>query len=139
MGQLGKWTEVSDFFNLPERAADMGWHASAKGHISEILPVPRSEYLALRCSGLRIGRGPTLALPRGRLRIGKQEKRRLSLHTRYGKCLCVRAKLRVVFCYRQDADEGNALVRYLSDQVAHAMELQDRTALTGETYLVVGS
>jgi hypothetical protein len=55
------------------------------------------------------------------------------------KVLCVRAKLRVVFCYRRDAPKGNALVKHLSEQVAHAMELQDRTALTGDTMLVVGS
>jgi hypothetical protein len=55
------------------------------------------------------------------------------------KVLCVRSQLRVVFCYRQDSGEGSRLVRHLAAEVARAMEIPERTALTGETLVVVGS
>jgi hypothetical protein len=55
------------------------------------------------------------------------------------KVLCVRAKLRVLFCYRRDANEASRLVRHLSDEVVRAMEIPERTALGGETLIVVGS
>ena len=55
------------------------------------------------------------------------------------KVLCVRASLRVVFCYRPDSAQGSKLVRHLSDEVARAMEVQERIALSGETIIIVGS
>ena len=55
------------------------------------------------------------------------------------KVLCTRAELRIVFCYRKDAAEGNTLVRHLSEQVAQAMGIQERTRIGGETMLIVGS
>ena len=136
-GQLGKWTEALTSLTC-QTCSDMGWHSSAKGHVSQILPVPRSEYLALdvvafESEGERRWRFPVA--------VFELENRKEDDFVAYSlwKVLCVRAKLRVVFCYRQNAEKGNALVKYLSEQVAHAMELQDRTALTGETILVVGS
>ncbi|MBI4516468.1 MAG: hypothetical protein HY699_11710 [Deltaproteobacteria bacterium] len=55
------------------------------------------------------------------------------------KVLCVRAALRVVFCYRRDATEGVALVRHLTDHVVRPMGIVERSNLGGETLLVVGS
>src|SRR5262249_4992657 len=104
-----------------------GWVASAKGHVSKLLPVTRSEYLVLDVVAFE----SSFELENSR----DDDRVAYSLW----KVLCIRAKLRVVFCYRRDATEGLALVRHLSEQVAHAMELQDRAALTGDTLLVVGS
>ena len=55
------------------------------------------------------------------------------------KVLCVRANLRVVFCYRRNANAGAELVRHLADHVIQSMEIQTRAGLTGETLLIVGS
>ena len=44
-----------------------------------------------------------------------------------------------MFCYRRDAAEGSTLVRHLSEQVALAMGIQERTRIDGETMLIVGS
>ncbi len=137
MGQLGKWTEALTSLTC-QACSDMGWHASAKGHISAILPVPRSEYLALDVVAFESVGERRWRFPVAVFELENSKNDDLVAYSLW-KVLCVRAKLRVLFCYRQDADDGNALVRYLSEQVAHAMELQDRTALTGETYLVVGS
>jgi len=55
------------------------------------------------------------------------------------KVFCIRATLRVVFCYRRDAEEGAELVRHLNEEVVRAMAIAERAALGGETLLVVGS
>jgi hypothetical protein len=103
-----------------------------------LLPIARSEYLGLdvvafEASGDRRWRFPVAVFE---LENGREDDR---VAYSLWKVLCVRASLRVVFCYRRDAAEGSSLVRHLSEQVAHAMEIQDRAALTGETLLVVGS
>jgi hypothetical protein len=136
-GQLGKWTESLTSLTC-QTCAGIDWHAAAKGHVSEILPVPRSEYLSLDVVAFESAGDRRWRFP---VAVFELENRKEDDFVAYSlwKVLCVRAKLRVVFCYRQNAEKGNALVKYLSDQVAHAMELQDRTALTGETLLVVGS
>jgi hypothetical protein len=136
-GQLGRWTEALTSV-VCATCGGLGWEASAKGHISKLLPVPRSEYLVLdvvafEASGERRWRFPVAAFE---LENSTDDDR---VAYSLWKVLCIRAKLRVVFCYRRDANQGNDLVRHLSEQVAHAMELQDRAALTGDTVLVVGS
>jgi hypothetical protein len=55
------------------------------------------------------------------------------------KVLCIRAQLRVVFCYRDDGSKGAKLIRHLSGELVHAMEVSERAALPGETLVVVGS
>ena len=55
------------------------------------------------------------------------------------KVLCVRADLRIVFCYRRSADESSTLIRFLRTEVIQAMALMNRMNLEGETLVVVGS
>ena len=55
------------------------------------------------------------------------------------KVLCVRANLRVVFCYRRSAAEVSALVNFLQNDVIPALGITARMDLTGDTLLVVGS
>jgi hypothetical protein len=55
------------------------------------------------------------------------------------KVLCVRTSLRVVFCYRRDADQGAVLLQKLADQVVRPMGLRDRGDVNGETLVIVGS
>jgi hypothetical protein len=136
-GQLGRWTAALTEVVCAACGAN-GWESSAKGHATTLLPVARSEYLGLDVvaferEGERRWRFPIAAF--------ELENRREDDFVAYSlwKVLCIRAKLRVVFCYRRDAAEGNSLVRHLSEQVAHAMEIQDRAALSGETLLIVGS
>jgi hypothetical protein len=116
----------------------MGWKGAAKGHKSTLLPVPRQEFLGLdvvafESSGQRRWRFPVA--------VFELENSTADDRVAYSlwKVLCVRSQLRVVFCYRQDWSDGSQLVRHLSGEVARAMEISERTALTGETLLVVGS
>lgn len=135
--QLGKWTELLTAV-VVAACQSSGWAAVARGHRSSLLPVPRQEYLSLDVvaferTGNRRWRFPVA--------IFELENGRGDDPVAYSlwKVLCVRAALRVVFCYRPDAAQGSRLVGRLSDEVTRAMELQDRAALSGQTLLVVGS
>jgi hypothetical protein len=55
------------------------------------------------------------------------------------KVLCVRCTLRVVFCYRPEADVGSPLVTKLSATVVEAMPIPERASLSGDTLVVMGS
>ena len=55
------------------------------------------------------------------------------------KVLCVRAGLRVVFCYRKEASAIPALIQHLRTEVVEAMDLGGRVRLDGRTIVVVGS
>ena len=136
-GQLGKWTTALTTV-VCSTCESMGWKAAAKGNRSTLLPVAREEYLALDVVafepvGDRRWRFPIAAIELENSR--EDDRAAYSLW----KVLCTRADLRIVFCYRKDAAEGTTLVRHLSEQVAQAMGIQERTRIGGETILIVGS
>jgi len=133
--RLATWTEELTHVVVSTCVA-LGWQASAKGHQLELLPETRSEYLAL----------DVMAFPDGEKRwrfpaaIMELENSKDDDRVAYSlwKVLCVRADLRAVFCYRRSPEEGAALVRFLRDEVVHAMALAGRVGLEGKTLLVVG-
>jgi hypothetical protein len=135
--QLGEWTRALTSVVVATCEA-MEWKGAAKGHRSSLLPVPRQEYL-----GLDVIAFESLGERRWRFPVAVFELENSTEDDRVAyslwKVLCVRAQLRVVFCYRQDGAEGARLVRHLSGEVARAMEIPERTALLGETLVVVGS
>jgi hypothetical protein len=136
-GQLGKWTTALTGV-VCSTCESMGWKAAAKGNRSTLLPVARQEYLALdvvafEATGDRRWRFPIAAIE---LENSSEDDR---VAYSLWKVLCTRAELRIVFCYRKDAAEGSTLVRHLSEQVAQAMGIQERTRIGGETTLIVGS
>ena len=136
-GQLGKWTTALTGV-VCSTCESMGWKAAAKGNRSTLLPVARQEYLALdvvafEATGDRRWRFPIAAIE---LENSSEDDR---VAYSLWKVLCTRAELRIVFCYRKDAAEGSTLVRHLSEQVAQAMGIQERTRIGGETMLIVGS
>lgn len=114
----------------------LAWQASAKAHKLELLPVHRSEYLAL----------DVVAFPdakkRWRLPVGIMELENQLFDDAIGyslwKVICVRADLRMVFCYRRTGRDASALLRYLRDEVVGAMDLHGRLKLEGQTVVVVG-
>ncbi len=134
--RLGDWTK--ELTSVVVATCEvMGWQASAKDHRLDMLPVPRSEYLAL----------DVMAFARGEKRwrfpaaIFELENSKNDDQIAYSlwKTICVKADLRVVFCYRRNSDEGSDLVRFLRDEVVHAMDLEKRIKLEGKTIVVVGS
>ena len=134
--RLGDWTGALTQVAVATCEA-MGWHASARGHRLDLLPIPRSEYLALDVTAFAEGekqwRFPVAILE---LENSRDDDR---IAYSLWKVLCVRADLRVVFCYRRRPDEGPPLVRRLRDGVVRAMAIQTCADLSGETLVVVGS
>ncbi len=135
--QLTEWTRALTTIVVGSCEA-MAWKGVAKGHKSTILPVPRQEFLGLDVvafehAGERRWRFPVA--------VFELENSTADDRVAYSlwKVLCVRSQLRVVFCYRQDSGDGSKLVRHLAAEVARAMEIPERTAVTGETLVVVGS
>ena len=136
-GQLKRWTEALTGMVVGTFPA-MGWRGAARGHRADLLPVPRSEYLALDVVAFEIGGNRRWRFPVGVFELENSPVDDLVAYSLW-KVLCVRASLRVLFCYRRDANEGAELVRHLADQVVQAMEIPTRTALGGETLIVVGT
>jgi len=136
-GQLGKWTTAITG-EVCSTCEAMGWKAAAKGNRSTLLPEAREEYLALDVvafepAGDRRWRFPVAAIE---LENSREDDR---VAYSLWKVLCTRVELRIVFFYRKDAAEGSTLVRHLSEQVAQAMGIQERTRIGGETMFIVGS
>ena len=55
------------------------------------------------------------------------------------KVLCVRAPLRVLFAYRPDWEKARSLVGKFQDDVIGSLTIEQRTALEGDTVIVMGS
>jgi hypothetical protein len=136
-GRLGKWTTALTQV-VCATCESIGWKAAAKKNRSHVLPVSGEEYLALDVvafepAGDRRWRFPVAVI--------ELENSRTDDRVAYSlwKVLCTRADLRIVFCYRKDVAEGTSLVKHLSEQVAAAMGIRERTQIGGETMLIVGS
>ncbi len=135
--ELTQWTRALTAIVVGSCDA-MAWKGVAKGHKSTILPVPRQEFL-----GLDVVAFEPAGERRWRFPIAVFELENSTADDRVAyslwKVLCVRSELRVVFCYRRDSASGSSLVRHLAAEVARAMAIPERTAVTGETLVVVGS
>jgi len=134
--KLGNWTQALTTV-VVDTCASVRWQASAKWPPSELLPVPRSEYLALDVMAFPSGDGHW----RFPVAVFELENSKDDARIAYSlwKLLCVRAELRIVFCYRQSADLAPALIRYLRDEVIGALSITERSHLPGQTLVVVGS
>ncbi len=135
-GQLGQWTATLTEVAVSACQA-LGWQAAAKGHKLALLPESRHEYLALDVMAFAPGE------QRWRFPVAVVELENSQAEDRIAyslwKVLCVRADLRLVFCYRREAAAAPRLIQFLQEEVIGAMGLGGRVALTGQTLLVVGS
>jgi hypothetical protein len=136
-GVLKHWTQALTGI-VVGTFAEMGWSGAAREHRSDLLPVSRSEYLALDVVAFEIAGDRRWRFPVGVFELENSPVDDLVAYSLW-KILCVRAGLRVVFCYRRDASEGAELVRHLADEVVQSMEIRTRSGLGGETLVVVGS
>jgi len=135
-GQLGKWTKALTSV-VVTTCETMGWTASAKGHQADFLPVSRGEYLGLDVLAFA-GSTNQWKFP---VAVMELENSRNNDHICYSlwKVLCIHTELRIVFCYRQNSDQGPELIRFLRNHVLHALSIEERMALKGATTVVVGS
>ncbi len=132
----GDWTRELTHASVVTCKA-LGWQVSAKWHKLELLPVSQSEYLTMDlvvfADAETRWRFPVAAIELE----NSQDVDKIAYSL--WKVLCVRAALRVVFCYRRSTHEGPALVRFLGNEVVGAMVIADRVDLGGEVLVVVGS
>lgn len=135
-GQLGKWTTALTTTVVSTSKA-MGWQSSAKGHPLGLFPVSPSEYLALDVMSFSSG-DTRWRFPIAVMELENSSDINRSAYSLW-KVLCVRAALRIVFCYRRSAEERASLLTFLRDEVLQAISLADRMKLGGETLVVVGS
>lgn len=136
-GELKIWTEALTGI-VVGTFPTMGWLGAARGHRSDLLPVSRSEYLALDVVAFEPAGGGRWRFPTGVFELENSPVDDLVSYALW-KVLCVRTSLRVVICYRRNADEGSNLVRHLAEEVVQALATSTRSRLTGETLLIVGS
>jgi len=136
-GVLKYWTQALTGI-VVGTFAEMGWHGAARGHRSDLLPISRSEYLALDVVTFEIAGDRRWRFPVGVFELENSSSDDLVAYSLW-KVLCVRASLRVVFCYRRDANDGAELVRHLAEEVIQSMEIPTRSGLGGETLVIVGS
>ena len=134
--RLGDWTDALTATSVVT-CQTLQWQAAAKKHKMTSLPVCRNEYLsidvmAFAAEGIR-WRFPAAAIE---LENCKDDNR---IAYSLWKVMCVRAELRIVFCYRREPTHGSELMRYLREEVIDSLALKERMLLTGETVVVVGS
>jgi len=119
----------------------IGLRAAGKGHRLDLLPQPQQEYLAI----------DVMAFPGTEPRVEcrwpqpvaafELENARKDDRVAYSlwKVLCVRAPLRVLFAYRPDWEQVRSLVGTFQDDVVGSLTIEQRTALEGDTVVVMGS
>ena len=134
--RLGLWTQELTSVVIETYRA-VGWQAAAKRNVLDLLPIQRQEYLALDVMAFAESRNKW-RFPIAVVEL-ENSKRDDVVGYSLWKVLCVRAALRIVFCYRRDVEQSTSLLRYLSDEVFQSLRMEDRTALNGQTLLVIGS
>jgi hypothetical protein len=133
---LGVWTERLTSLIVATCEA-LGWRPAAKGHLGDVLPLVRQEYLALDVMAFLIGGTTRWPFP---IAVFELENSREDDRVAYSlwKVLCIHVSLRVVFAYHRDTREGLTLVNRLTESVIGGMLIAERMALTGETSLIIG-
>lgn len=135
-GRLSSWTKALTAC-VVDSCRDIGWRASARGHECELLPVCRSEYLALDVMAFTEGEKRWL-FPSAVMELENSQQEDKIAYSLW-KVLCVNAGLRIVFCYRKEASAAPTLIQHLRREVIEAMSLHGRLNLSGRTFVVVGS
>jgi hypothetical protein len=132
--RLGDWTAYLTGAVI-QTCESLGWQAAAIGHELNILPIARSEYLSLDVMAFSNGQSWRFPVAVMELENSRDDER---IAYSLWKVLCVRADIRIVFCYRHLSSQGSELIKHLSELVVKALPLEDRVALDGETLVVVG-
>jgi hypothetical protein len=146
--RLREWTTLLTSVVVDSCRA-VGWMAAAKGFALEFLPQSGQEYLGLDVMAIQGTAATTPAADRAEVSqswrfpvaVFELENSRSDARVAYSlwKTLCVRASLRVVFAYRADWESGVRLVQHLGGEVVGAMPIDERTAMSGDTLIVLGS
>lgn len=135
-GRLGEWTKAMTKCVVAS-CQEIGLRGAARAHTLDLLPVRRSEYLALDVMAFAPGKRRWL-FPSVVIELENSSREDFIAYSLW-KVLCVRSDLRVVFCYRKHAAAVPRLIEHLRSEVVDAMELGRRVTLSGRTLVVVGT
>lgn len=133
---LDTWTKLLTGI-VADSCRALGWTPAAIGHTCQTLPVSKSEYLKI----------DVMAFPDNTSRwqfpiaVFELENKRDPNYISYAlwKLLCVRAPLRVLFCYRPTPKEGSNLVSLLNREVIQPISVEERVKVDGSLILCVGN
>ncbi len=139
-GNLAEWTRLLTDV-VVATCADLGWPAAAKGYRLKLLPQPGQEYLGIDVMAFPPSSGNEGAEPRWPFPLAVFELENVKERAAYSlwKVICVRAKLRVVFAYRNDWDQVKELVRSLKHDVIDGFTIEERMTLDDRILVVTGS
>lgn len=112
------------------------WEVAAKGHRLQFLPEQREEFLAIDMMAFERS-GSAWSFPVAVIELENSRRPERIAYSLW-KVLNIRARLRVVFCYRTTAEQGADLVRDVGGSVVGSLPVAERTSLSGETLIVVG-
>lgn len=135
-GNLAAWTSVLTAITV-KTCNDVGFQAAAKSKRCAVQPIKRNEYLSLDVMGLQPAVGDW-SWPAVVCELENSADDRYVAYSLW-KVLCVRAPLRVVFCYRSERSTGSALIAYLTRSVINSLSVEQRASTVGETLMIVGS
>ncbi len=140
-GRLGRWTQELTGA-VADGCREMGWVAVARGHLGEVLPVPKQEYLAIDVmtfpvlSARESGGGGRWRAPVAAFELENREALDAVSYSLW-KVSVVRCQLGGVFCYRRRPEEIGGLIAELTRGVmADVGRSQDGGC---ELLLVVGT
>ncbi len=134
-GNLKNWTKsLTDV--VVSVCEKHNWVTASKGHRLTMMPESREEYLGIDVMAFEETGHPWL-FPRAAIELENSTQDDKISYALW-KVLNVKTELRIVFCYRPEAQEGTQLVKYLSNQVIDSLGIEHRSKLKGDTLIVVG-
>lgn len=118
-GQLRRWTaHLTDA--VVATCEGLGWTAVARGHLAEVLPVPRQEYLGVDVLAFPPGGCPGWRLPVAAFELENRPDLDAISYSIW-KVSVVRCRWGAVFCYRREPEEIGDLLRGLAEDVMAAL------------------
>lgn len=136
-GQLSTWTACLTTV-VVRSCESLGWRAAGRGHKLDLLPHAGQEYLGIDVMAFLDGLSLRWPLPLCAFELENNQRDDRVAYSLW-KVLCLRVGLRVVFAYRPDWERSRQLVNTLGEDVLSELRPEQRTALDGETVLVVGN
>ena len=135
--QLSAWTS-----NLTTAVVEschaLGWRAAGKGHKLALLPKAGQEYLGIDVMAFTAPETDRWPFPLAAFELENSPRDDRVAYSLW-KVLCLRVSLRLVFAYRPDWEQGRELVQAVCKDVVGTKSIDQRTALKGQTVLVVGN
>jgi hypothetical protein len=129
------WTQAMTRWTV-QTCTQMGWAAVARGHRTPILPIEKSELLSVDVMAFPAG-ASRWSYPIAAIELENQPRDDYIAYDLW-KLLCLRVRLRLVYCYRPLSEQGQQLARFLSQELISPLSPDQRNQIGGETLLVIG-